>query len=140
MRKIDSEHNAILTDQYNFGGITKDAFDQLKAKPVLTWAPSHIEVALLGDLLRYANIVDGLKESDKRKLRKKFEINISIRDDGVFVLSRFDDEEIPDIWFKLGTLVGSVAEHKNEERDIFVAIRLEAEYIDYLKEVLKPYI
>jgi len=35
----------------------------------MTWAPSHVELGMLRELLRYANIVGGLKESEKRKLR-----------------------------------------------------------------------
>jgi len=39
----------------------------------MTWAPSHVELGMLGELLRYANIVDGLKESEKRELRDVLE-------------------------------------------------------------------
>jgi len=39
----------------------------------MSWAPSHIELGLLSELLRYANIVDGLNDSKKRELRVKLE-------------------------------------------------------------------
>ena len=35
----------------------------------MTWAPSHPELGLLMELLSYANIINGLKETEKRKLR-----------------------------------------------------------------------
>lgn len=37
-------------------------------KPILTWAPSHIDLALLSDLLTFANIVNGLPDDVKRDL------------------------------------------------------------------------
>jgi hypothetical protein len=48
----------------------------LPSQPIMTWAPSHLEIALLGDVLGYANIINGLKEREKRKLREKLEIQV----------------------------------------------------------------
>jgi len=42
-------------------------------KAWMTWAPSHPELALLTELLSYANRINGLKEFEKGELRAKLE-------------------------------------------------------------------
>jgi len=42
-------------------------------KPVTTWAPSHIELGVLSDVLSYANLINGLKPTEKRKLKDRLE-------------------------------------------------------------------
>jgi len=87
----------------------------------MTWAPSHVELGMLGELLRYANIVDGLKESEKRELRD--------------VLEGLSSDSIYDISFEVlpeGKQLVASSEH--------LVVELCTEYIDYLKRVLKPYL
>ena len=36
-------------------------------RPTITWAPSHPELGLLSELLSYANIINVLKETEKRE-------------------------------------------------------------------------
>ena len=40
---------------------------------LMTWAPSHVELGLLGEILRYANIIDGLRETEKKELKYKLQ-------------------------------------------------------------------
>ena len=53
---------------------------EVQCQPLMTWAPTHLEIALLGDVLRYANIIDGLGITEKRKLRDNLEIQSSEKD------------------------------------------------------------
>lgn len=87
----------------------------------MTWAPSHVELGMLGELLRYANIVDGLKESEKRRLRDVLEGKSS----GYVYDMSF--EVLPE-----GKQLVANSEH--------LVVELCPEYIDYLKKVLKPYL
>jgi len=95
-------------------------------KAWMTWAPSHVELGLLGELLRYANIVDGLSETEKGKLRnvlegKAFEDIWSLRNE-------LPEDKI--IFLDYEPVTGE---------SIFV-VELCIEYVDYLRKLLKPYI
>jgi len=112
-----------------------------KTRTVVTWAPSHSELGLLMDLLSYANIMNGFKEQVKRELRKElaiFEFDIdSERDKELFTDRLVDFRE---------TLVGKVhayfAHEDNKTGKLIWDFYAELcpEYIDYLKEILKPYL
>ena len=118
-------------------------FDKPPTKPIMTWAPSHVELGYLGEVLRYANIIDGLKENDKNDLRPF----LAAESDPHFfadtsVLDRFNSNEnlarLRDVLFGKHELF--CIEKENEEIDmIFRGIELCPEYIDYLREILKPY-
>ena len=95
-----------------------------RKKAWMSWAPSHVELGLLGELLRYANIVDGLKESEKRELRNALEGKSA--------------ECIDDLWkgylYRVGKrwALGS-------KFDPYFLVELCPEYVDYLKNLLKKY-
>jgi hypothetical protein len=57
-----------LTDEQK-----KDALS-IKKRTVTTWAPSHVEIALVTELLTYANFLNGLKQNvDKKEtLRRRY--------------------------------------------------------------------
>jgi hypothetical protein len=44
----------------------------------MTWAPSHIELGMLSELLMYANIIGGLSETARKELRKKLEVAYNV--------------------------------------------------------------
>ena len=94
--------------------------DTSDKQPVMTWAPSHYEIALLADILQYANIINGLKEEKKRKLMP-----------GLFIHSPWELDE------KLQEKMLFVIE--NDEH-IFIAVELCPEYVAYLKKILKPFL
>jgi len=121
-----------------------DKFDKSVLKPIMTWAPSHVELGYLGEVLRYANIIDGLNESEKNDLRPF----LAAESDPYFfvdtsVLDRFNSNEdlarLRDVLFEKRELF--CIEKENEQIDIvFRGIELCPEYIDYLKEILRPYL
>ena len=55
-------------------------------KPVTTWAPSHLELGLLSEILAYANLINGLKLTEKRKLRDKLEGRKTVYDGNEYTL------------------------------------------------------
>lgn len=84
-------------------------------KPWISWAPSHTEIGVLMDVLRYANIIDGLHYDDKKKLKPYLEAhhikgNIG---DNLFIYHKIED---------------------------CICIQICSDYVDYLKELLKPYL
>jgi len=112
---------------------------KIKCQALMTWAPSHVELGLLSEVLRYANIVDGLDEAVKRKLREKLEmIKVNKKE--------FDFEAIEEVssitrWEGLLHLI--VAEPEDKSLPYVpdsTCVGLCPEYIDYLKKVLKRYL
>lgn len=87
----------------------------------MTWAPSHIELAMLAELLHIANIVDGLNDSIKRKLRP-------------FLVGDLRTGEEVEKWAQLfpRNITGFIGED--------VLAELCEEYIEYLKKLLSPYL
>lgn len=84
-------------------------------KPWISWAPSHTEIGLLMDVLRYANIIDGLNYDYKRKLRPCLEAHVTKGNIGnnFFIYHKIED---------------------------CICIQLCSDYVDYIKEMLRPYI
>ena len=93
------------------------ASDTSDKQPVMTWAPSHYEIALLADILQYANIINGLKEEKKRKLMHNLLI------------------ESP--WDLSAELQKKILFGLDENGEPFMAVELCPEYIEYLKKILK---
>lgn len=92
----------------------------------ITWAPSHLEEALLADILRYANMVDGLSEYKLRKLRDVLGGKSAKASHNLM-------KELPDKthFYHYNSVTHEVKTF---------CVELCPEYIDYLKKVLKPYI
>jgi hypothetical protein len=112
--------------------ITKTGFwvDILKEKSVrnkawMTWAPSHVELAMLADLLHIANIVDGLQDSIKRKLRR-------------FLDGSWQTTEEAKEWLQV--FPEGVKAWIPPTEDLPLVAQLCEEYIEYLNKVVKPYI
>lgn len=101
-------------------------------QPIMTWAPTHVEIALLGDVLRYANIIDGLSLLEKKKIRKKLEIQI--KDENVNYVHEF---EIDELTKHAPTLTILALEG---ERDWFFCCKLNVEYVNFLRDALQPYL
>ena len=102
----------------------------------MTWAPSHFELALLSELLSYANMVNGLKATEKRKLKNKLEAKIET----TLPYGREAYNIHPDIVNGIGKdkKVAICDESLTKQQDyLFICVELCPEYIDYLKKVLK---
>jgi len=115
--------------------------ENIRIKALLTWAPSHVELGLLSDILRYANIIDGLNENVKRKLREKLEMikEESIEHFGFCFDALKEVLEAQPIGKGLVNI--RLAENrKSRIEHLETAVYLCPEYIEYLKKALKPYI
>lgn len=98
---------------------------------IMTWAPTHLEIALLGDVLRYANIIDGLDISEKKQLRMKLEIET--KENNPSFLNNFEIEKLRcNVPF---TIMISL----EGKEDWYICSKLTSEYIDYLKNVVNPF-
>lgn len=106
-----------------------------------TWAPSHSEIALLMQLLCYANIINGLRPTKKRKLWNELEGKKAFRDSD-FSQNELANIAVPDEIKKQIGLDKRVMTYADlEEEDVLrTCVELCPEYVDYLKKVLKPYI
>ena len=124
--------------------LSYEEFDKSVTKPIMTWAPSHVELGYLGEVLRYANIIDGLNENEKNDMRPFLAAEseqYSIFAEAT-ILDRFNSNEhmarLRDVLFGKHELY--CIEKENEEIEIrFRGIELCEEYIEYLREVLKLY-
>jgi hypothetical protein len=110
-------------------------------KAWMTWAPSDPELALLTELLRYANRINSLKEFEKGELRAKLEgvrkggyNPETVEYDADLVIA--DTSEIPK---EIGEdKLHFIYKEKDErEFDLCLCVELCQEYIDYLKKLLK---
>lgn len=99
----------------------------------MTWAPSHVELGLLSELLRYANIVNGLNESIKTKMRAELEVIFQDKNRLVVTPQSMIDIDRETRDENCIIHVGDI-----DEWDFWAPVC--PAYIDYLKEVLKPYL
>ncbi len=107
-------------------------------KAWMTWSPSHPELALLTELLSYANIINGLKEFEKRHLRTN--LDPVITDDDELGITA----DVTSIENEIGkdkkTVVYLEKPEYPTEQPLHCCAELCPEYIYYLKKVLKPYL
>lgn len=110
----------------------------------MTWAPSHVELGLVMELLSYANLINGLKKAERRKLKVQLEgrekvIVVRPRPSFDFVTHIVDPEEIKS---KVGKDKKYVTYVDEPEKDLGLrsCVELCPEYIDYLKNLLKSYL
>lgn len=121
-------------------------------KSAMTWAPSHPELAYLSQILSYTNIIDGLDVAEKRELRTKLEVvdrkngidGLILPEDFFEVEAFFSKDQTGNEREALAligkkTLAGFDVE-KNGQTDHFFCYELCPEYLDYLRNVLKPYL
>lgn len=112
-----------------------------RKRTVTTWAPSHVEIGLLSELLAYANIINGLKVWERQMLLPALNI--------VHDIYSNESEKIPPCmtprWKFLkycgekAYLLGRDLNYKTHSEETVFCFELSQDYIDYLKEVLKPY-
>lgn len=101
----------------------------------MTWAPSHVELGLLGELLRYANIIDGLDESEKTDLKDKLvgvQTTFQSEDGKYYEWKIVKNEKIRKLKFYVSPDV--------KKKEWAFCCELHPEYIDYLRNLLKPYL
>jgi len=112
-------------------------------KAWMTWAPSHVELGLLMNLLSYANIINGLKEAEKRKLRTELEGKERMLVECPFAGIKFITDVVFDenVRKEIGKEKKTVIYVEREEDQILhFCAELCPEYIDYLRKVMKPHL
>lgn len=107
-------------------------------KPIMTWAPSHRELALLSDILHYANMISGFSEKIRRDLRYDLEITVTMGD-RQFALDEKRIEELDERFRNPLVLIGR---EKTKRGDLatFFCIELSPEYLEYLRDIIQPYV
>ena len=112
-------------------------------KAWMTWTLSHPELALLTELLSYANRINGLKEFEKRELRVKLE---GVRMGGYAPQTeKYDADRViadaSEILRKIGKdkLHFIYVEKDEPGLDLCLCVELCQEYIDYLKKTIEKY-
>jgi len=108
-------------------------------RTVMTWAPSHPEIGLFSELLSYANIINGFKETEKRKFRNKLELFLDAGNGTGFIVNKATPKEILDELFE-GIVLLSIDTNKTGKPVFFACFELRQKYIDYLRKVLKPHL
>jgi hypothetical protein len=90
----------------------------------MSWAPSHVETAMLSELLSYANIINGLGEPSKRQLINPL---TGKGGKGMNIVQKVGlDKRI--VWL-------------TEDSGLsYAGFEICPIYVDYLREILKPYL
>jgi len=120
-----------------------DKFDTSIPKPVITWAPSHVELGYLGEVLRFANIIDGLEKSQKESLRPFLAAESpDTLVEQHYVYDYYDNKRLQELRSVLDEKHGLFClEKENDEIEFaFRGFELCYEYIDYLGEILKLFL
>ena len=106
-----------------------------KEREIMTWAPSHRELALLSDLLHYANMISGFSEPIRRDLRYDLEIMVSEGHNRFSI----DHDKFAEFDIRFSSYVGRERSKEGIKETVF-CIELSPDYLDYLKDVVKPYL
>lgn len=119
-----------------FSIIPSGILEQKKAW--MTWASSHQELALLSDILSYANIINGLKEFEKRSLTTKLcgvkeAKSESGREEHYFEFNKMIADKKTVVYIEC-------RQPMHKMHIMHCCFELCPEYIDYLKRILKPYL
>jgi hypothetical protein len=102
----------------------------------LTWSPSHVDLALLMELLTYSNIINGFKEAKKRQLIQHLEF-ISRKG----TLNEVSGEMEKCDWIKGGAMLNVVgcdkktASYSDGNGHTYAMVELCPEYVDYIKKM-----
>jgi hypothetical protein len=122
-----------VRDAFTMIEVPRERID-FSTEPVMTWAPNHFEIAFLGDVLRYANIIDGLNETKKRALRPMLEIQDKLK--APHDLKDLDFYEV----LKYAKNTPTFMMISDEGADgWFIACTLNSEYIEFLRKMIEPY-
>lgn len=112
-------------------------------KAWMTWSPSHLEIALLSELLSYANIINGLKESRRNEIRLELEGKLELLRCGFYntPLDAIMNEEPQSLFDNISRMPDKkIVIYPTDSGELSSFVELCPEYIDYLKKLLKPYL
>jgi hypothetical protein len=118
-----------------------DIQSEKESKPTkmhfMTWAPSHRELALLSDLLHYANMINGLPEKIRRDLRFDLEVFVD-SGNNTFQVDEDVIKRLDSRLMRPNFILGR-ERSKNDNMETVCCHQLSPEYLEYLGEVTKPY-
>jgi hypothetical protein len=120
-----------VTEEEFSKAVYPQRFYPSKHRAVITWAPSHIELGLLQELLSYANIINGFKESVKLDLIKKL-MFFDMPTETTSKSKKDMSEKIHAYGYRIKKQSG--------EETMIGCTELCIEYIEHLRETLKPYL
>lgn len=118
-----------------------EIFSPLKAW--MTWSPSHLEMALLTQLLAYANVINGLKKDEKNQIKIDLEGQTHLLRCGFLKtpLDYFVKEEPQPLLRGISTTPDKkLVIYSADSGELSSFAELCPEYIDNLKSILKPYL
>lgn len=132
--EYDEERGAVVA--YPWKGEEIPPFEDMK-RSWMTWAPSHPEMALLMQMLCYANIINGLKPSEK----KEFWIELEGKKKLHLAGYKTKDYAVPGaIINEMGSDKRAMTYYDPKEDVMRTCAELCPEYIDYLIKILKAYL
>jgi len=113
----------------------------------MTWAPSHSELGLLMELLGYANMINGLKEFQKRELCIDLEGRRGVYERSPVARRNKDVLKgvlsLSDVLREMRRDRKAVIYHEHKEfkyGSLNACFEISPEYIDYLRNLLKQYL
>jgi hypothetical protein len=104
------------------------------SREYLTWAPSHPEFCFLTEILTYANLINGLKPKKKRKIRPYLEGKVT---------KETDSKGYYYVYFEIPSQLSNYIKEKSMvsfARNDSISFEVCLEYIDYLRNLLRPYL
>jgi len=109
-------------------------FEYQTTRAYLSWAPSHSEFCFLTEVLAYANLINGLKLNDKRKLIPKLEGKVN-KCKGAEGREYVNFEVHSELLNSMpeGTMVSFARRNS-------ISFEVRLEYLEYLRKLLKSYL
>ncbi len=131
------------SENLDFYRSVSEVWKDSKVRTITTWAPSHVEIGLLSELLAYANIINGFKVWEREKLIPHLDISKTVFEEYLKTTTIAEDEDPLDNFMKYCSektfLLGREFNYKLQRNESLFCFELSQDYIGYLKEVLKPY-
>jgi len=116
----------------------RDVIREGKEQAIMTWAPSHVEMGLLLELLLYANIINGLSERDKIELKEKLLGLHAVYNEEGDVTYEIDEQVTENFVFYL-EFDRKLLKGRPVVMEKYCMPQLCWKYIEYLREVLRLY-
>lgn len=148
-KDIEGERELGRNDAYYFPAKHREFFQRalcmramgdvsaITTRNVQTWAPTHVELGLMQELLSYANIINGFKIGIREELRKKLEVFFRNKNQEMveYVKSYFSlVHDLPHKAFLFA------AEEDSKKRNyVTICTELCPEYLEHLRAIVKPY-
>lgn len=107
-----------------------------KNVPTMTWAPTHVEISLLAQLLQYANIIDGFSQGVRVVLKRKLSMWVLENDS-----YNLYEDDLKELLMKLEekSFLHGFNINKDGKKEMYFCAELCPDYIEYISKVIRPY-